>query len=1277
MWSFKKTTAAGGILLGFFVGLIFSEVAFAAPSITFTLGDTVIPVNSTTTLSWSVTDAVSCEASGDWSGSKSINGSESTGSLSAGSKVFTLTCLDIEAESSVSEVTIVVADPPTLDFSPEQGEIDYNTQARLIWSSTNATSCEKYGDWSGETGTTGDELTESLISEKTFGVTCAGAGGVVDKVVTISILNPTLQVELDFVADEMFIDWNTKAMLRWDATNADYCTASGSWSGGKDEDNGSYQTAELTENETYSLYCANSSGSSVRKNITIAVAPRVRQPVSLDATTDDLNIEYNTKATINWTSTNADYCKVYYGSWTGNLPINGSYTSNNLTADKTFTVRCYSWSDTANDTIAISVAPNPALPPVLHFSADNPALEYNTSTELDWSVTDATSLIASGSWDGGKTIPSGSEDTGNLIENESYILKASGDGGVTTERVNVNVTDPTFPPDVTITVDDTTVVYNQPTVVRWNSEHADWCRLKYNSTNNPIGSDGNYYTGNLTEDTTYTVTCGNNSDEGETSKASTVEVIPVGFPPEITLTADANPIPYGTGTTIHWDTTNARVCSLSSVGGVAVDGSRATGDLFLPKTYTVTCTGDGGTASRSLTINISGTPGEPPVLNFWADEYSFYENGSTTLHWTTTDADRCWASSGPWSGDKAIPAGIEDTKNLTTTTLYEISCENVQGTISRSLTITVDTANEVDLEFYADNTEIEKNGSVTLTWNGKNANWCESYSYEGFSNWNRYQSQVAGSESSKVVGPITNYSTNLYLRCWNYTSNTNWRWITISAGEHPPSITMSAPSLVSYNSPATISWFADYSESCRAWANPAEPTWSGSRKTSGLQLTSNLTTRTYFYLECENSEGVKSTKYRRVNAGASSGESPQINFTSDKYIANEGEEYNLSWDATNSSWCMASSNPYGFWEGNKDKTSGSEALIFSGDQQELVLTCGNSYGSMAAIVRVNKGGTELSVPSISFWADEMSLPVNGNTTLRWRVENAENCTAFNGWSGLKAVGGGQEVTANLASTTRFELHCSNTAGSRTAIVDVVVGGPPPGVTISFNASRYDVSSGDSTTLTWSADNASYCYAIDLNGDFVGGKTISGSDTLTPSISTTYKLVCGNSGGEVTATVPVVVAKVIVCPNPARVIDLGSTTQLRAWFKQDADLAFSCSNTSGAVDVTSGYASFSTEWSSPNSSVVSVDSAGLVTGHEYTETHGGPVNITAEYKEAKGSSLLHVVPPPVTCWKCTEAKTCASEISFPIDGNCSAESYDSMYECAKSCRKPVNWQEAGS
>ncbi len=1285
MWSTKKTTVVWGAVIGFVSGFFCLNIVLAAPSINiFNATQTLIPVGSSTTLIWTVNGATSCVASGDWSGNKLVVGSEGTGALSAGVKTFTLTCTDSVGDSSTSSVNVIVANPPTLTYSASKNSIDYNTATTLSWNSVNANSCEKYGDWSGAIATSGSVSTGNLILEKTFGIRCTGDGGTVEKAVTISILNPELQVTLNFYADDYNLDYNEATNIYWTATNADFCTASGNWNGLVDKDSGSFFTGNLEGSKVFSLFCSNTSGSSELKNVTIIVNPLSETAVTVDAWANSTNIGFNTPATINWTSEEADACRIYDSVWVEGLPVNGTYTSGNLAASKDFTVRCYNASDTADEIITINVVADPDPPPSLNFSASSTGLEYNTSTELNWSVTDADGVAASGDWSGWKDVPTGSESTGNITDNKSYILDAYGSGGTARKIVNVSVGDPIIPPTLSIAADETVVVAGHATVVRWSAENADWCQF-FDPYGNSWETSDSYdlFTGAIEENSTYRVDCGNAA--GTTSKSVTVEVTADSSPPEIILTADENPVDYGAGTTIRWTVKNAIYCDLWGVGEVSLVDNYNTGSLYGERTYNLTCSGEGGQTEEAITIEVDDIPGNLPEIELYADIYNITTDRSVKLSWWVSNADRCWASRGPWSGDKNPSSGEEDTVILSETTLFEISCENSGGVISDSLTIFYGNIDGVDLEFYADNTNIEKNSYVNLTWNAKNAEYCKSYSYDDedniITNWDRYQNQVVGVESTVTVGPISQYETHLLLKCWNFTSNTGWVDITILAGNPPPSVVMSAPGIVAYNTPVVISWYAENAVSCQkhTWQERYEDYWNGDVGTSGMQVIPNITEVGYFNLSCFNADGEGGSDYVMIDVGPTNGISPEVSFTSDKYIATEGEEFTLSWDVKNADYCRATSNPYdALWDGNISSVTGSQTLTFSGERREFILTCGNSDGSVSAFVRIGDSGSEFGIPSVSLWVDDISLPVNGQTTLHWYTENAESCVASNGWSGVKASGAGQEQTGPLLAGTRFELSCTNGAGTRTVFADVSVGGPPPSVQLDFTANAYDISAGRGVTLSWAASNASYCYALDpTNNVFVGSKATTGSDSVYPPISTTYKIVCGNAGGEQTRIVSITVAKVIVCPNPARIIDVNGTLQLTAWFKADADAAFSCSDVSGATDITNGTLGFTTTWTSANSSLVDISSNGLATGLDFTDSNGGPVLVSAEYKNTTGVSRVTVSPPPVSCWECTEAKTCSSEITFPEDGKCSDETFDSMYECSKSCRNPVDWQEVGS
>ena len=76
-------------------------------------GTITIPYNTAATLSWTSTNATSCTASGDWSGSKYTSGSESTGNLTS-SRNYTITCAGSGGSASDSVSVSVSSLPQTL-----------------------------------------------------------------------------------------------------------------------------------------------------------------------------------------------------------------------------------------------------------------------------------------------------------------------------------------------------------------------------------------------------------------------------------------------------------------------------------------------------------------------------------------------------------------------------------------------------------------------------------------------------------------------------------------------------------------------------------------------------------------------------------------------------------------------------------------------------------------------------------------------------------------------------------------------------------------------------------------------------------------------------------------------------------------------------------------------------------------------------------------------------------------------------------------------------------
>lgn len=93
-----------------------TEQPLATPTINFTATPATLEGNATSTLTWSTTNATTCDASGEWSGSKAVNGSETVGPFAtAGSRTYTLTCRNQNGPFATQSVDVTVASDTTPD----------------------------------------------------------------------------------------------------------------------------------------------------------------------------------------------------------------------------------------------------------------------------------------------------------------------------------------------------------------------------------------------------------------------------------------------------------------------------------------------------------------------------------------------------------------------------------------------------------------------------------------------------------------------------------------------------------------------------------------------------------------------------------------------------------------------------------------------------------------------------------------------------------------------------------------------------------------------------------------------------------------------------------------------------------------------------------------------------------------------------------------------------------------------------------------------------------
>ncbi len=90
--------------------MIIAVSTVALPTVSFSASPTSVPLNGTSTLSWTAVGATSCTASGGWTGTKTITGSETTTSLST-TTLFSISCTNL-AGTTATTTTVIVAQPP-------------------------------------------------------------------------------------------------------------------------------------------------------------------------------------------------------------------------------------------------------------------------------------------------------------------------------------------------------------------------------------------------------------------------------------------------------------------------------------------------------------------------------------------------------------------------------------------------------------------------------------------------------------------------------------------------------------------------------------------------------------------------------------------------------------------------------------------------------------------------------------------------------------------------------------------------------------------------------------------------------------------------------------------------------------------------------------------------------------------------------------------------------------------------------------------------------------
>ncbi len=291
-------------------------------------------------------------------------------------------------------------------------------------------------------------------------------------------------------------------------------------------------------------------------------------------------------------------------------------------------------------------------------------------------------------------------------------------------------------PSVDLSANSTNLPYGGSTTIYWDTYNATSCTASggangWTGPKNPNG--GSFNTGALYNSTTYSITCSNASGSDSDSLTINVANQPYNPPaaPSVNLTANPMSVSYGGSSVLSWNSTNATSCVATGAwsGVKPTSGTSNTGALTSTKTYTLTCSGAGGSASDYVTVSVGNQPQQNPTVNLSANPTSVQSGGSSTLSWSSTNATSCNASGGMsgWAGPKAT-SGTFYASNLTYTSTFSITCSNSSGSATDSVTIYVSQTppppSLPTVNLTANPMNVIYGGSSTLSWNSTNAVSC-------------------------------------------------------------------------------------------------------------------------------------------------------------------------------------------------------------------------------------------------------------------------------------------------------------------------------------------------------------------------------------------------------------------------------------------------------------------------------------------------------------------------------------------------------------------------
>jgi hypothetical protein len=532
-------------------------------SVVIDANPSVIFEGESSKLTWNSTNASKCVASGGWTGTKALDGSETVRPNKT--TTYTITCSNAHDTAS-DAVTVTVKekqpdpDPepepepepklPIVDLSANPQNIDRGESSQLTWTSRHATKCIASGssEFSGQVALNGNKVVNPN-NTTTYTIVCSNSAGSDQDSATVFVRIPEPQPNkptVTLVANPSVIDRGESSVLTWNSTNADTCVASGSsqFNGNVSVDGN--RTVSPIVTTDYTIVCSNSAGSA-SDHARVTVRDIQQELPTVDITANPLVIDEGETSVLTWNSNNADTC-VASGDWSGALVLDGS-RSVQLFETSTFIITCSNERGSDTDSVTVTVIEDDddeGDAPRVDLRADETSIEEGDSTTLRWDTDNNPDICVASNDENdddfeGTVDEDGGSESISPNETTTYRITCSNDHCSDSDYVTVHVDDDDDDDDdddfervrVELEANPNVVRTGEAVALRWNSTNADFCRAS-GGWSGILPEDGTRIVFPFT-DTTYLITCFNDDDSDSDSDRVNVEERPVVVPPILNL----------------------------------------------------------------------------------------------------------------------------------------------------------------------------------------------------------------------------------------------------------------------------------------------------------------------------------------------------------------------------------------------------------------------------------------------------------------------------------------------------------------------------------------------------------------------------------------------------------------------------------------------------------------------------------------------------------------------------------------------------------------------